>query len=200
MSPHDPRLRPPPAALIAALVLAASSLVACGDDDAPNSGAQRDTDTTQTTEREEGRDAQAERETRAIAEDLKALQRDVARSGRKLVEGDAQEQDAAKRELRAQARRARELAERTERDVAEDAQGRAELREAAEQTERGVARLRRVAEDSTEEGLRRANAELEQAERSLRSFAESLRDDAPEDEVRRALDDLRERVPDIPMP
>ncbi len=187
-------------AFIVALMLASASVAACGDDDAPNSGAQRDTEMTQTTGRGDGREAQAERETRAIAEDLKALQRDVARSGRKLVEGDAQEQDAAERELRAQARRARELAERVRRDVAEDAQGRDELREAAEQTERGAVRLRRFAEDSTEEGLARANEELEQAERSLRSFAESLRDDAPEDEARRALDDLRERVPDIPRP
>jgi hypothetical protein len=33
----------------------------------------------------------------------------------------------------------------------------------------------------------------------MTSSSITMRDDAPEDEVRRALDDLRERVPDIVM-
>lgn len=183
-------------ALVAALVVA-MPLAACGDDDEPGEQAQTDTGTTQRTDGERPRD---DAEPRAIAEELKELQRDVAQTGRALVEGTEQERAAAERDVRAQARRARELAQRAERDVDPDAPGAADLREAARDTERGVEELRRFADERRREGLDRANAELEAAEERLRSFAQSLRDAAPEEDARRALDELRERVPDIPAP
>ena len=185
---------------LAALLVATFALSACGDDDTPSQEAERDTRTTERTETDRRDGEAAEREARAIAEELKELQRDVADSGRKLVEGSPEERDAAERELRAQERRARRLAERAERELGPDASARAELRDAAQQTERGVADLRRFADERREEGLARANEELEAAEASLRSVADSLREDAPEEDVREELEKLRERVPDIPMP
>lgn len=200
--PADPHnFRRAPLALIAVLMAVALSLAACGDDeDASTQDAQRDTNTAQATDRETPSEEEVEREARAIAEELKELQRDVAQSGRTLVEGSPEERDAAERELRAQARRAERLAERAERDVVQEARGSSELREAARDTERGLAELRRYADERRRDGLRRANDELEAGEKKLRSFADSLREDAPEEDARRALDELRDRVPDIPTP
>ena len=201
MHPDRLIIRTPALIILAALLVATFALSACGDDDTPSEEAQRDTRTTERTETDRRNGEAAEREARAIAEELKELQRDVADSGRKLVEGSSEERDAAERELRAQERRAQRLAERAERELGPDATtARAELRDAARQTERGVADLRRFADDRREEGLARANERLEAAEASLRSVADSLREDAPEEDVREALEKLRERVPDIPMP
>ena len=185
--------------VLAGLMAAALSLTACGDDDEPSPEAQRDSDTTNTTGRDSASGEEAERTTRAIAAELKELQREVAETGRKLVEGTAAERDAAERELRREERRARELAERVERDVRREEGGRAALRQAARQTERGLTELRRFAEGD-EDALARANAELEAAESSLRAVAASLRAGAREEDIRRALERLRERVPDIPTP
>ena len=200
--PADPQnFRRAPLALIAVLMAVTLSLAACGDDeDASTQDARRDTNTTQATDRATPSEEEVEREARAIAEELKELQRDVVRSGRTLVEGSPEERDAAERELRAQARRAERLAERAERDVVQEARGSSELREAARDTERGLAELRRYADQRRRAGLRRANAELEAGEKKLRSFADSLREDTPEEDARRALDELRDRVPDIPAP
>ena len=201
--PADPQTfrRRAPIALLAVLLAATVVLAACGDgDDAPTQDAQGDTNTTQATERETPSEEEVEREVRALAEELKELQRDVAESGRALVEGSSEERAAAGRELRVQARRAERLADRSEREVVQEARGSSELRGAVRDTERGLAELRRYADQRRSDGLSRANDELEAAEKKLRSFAESLREDPAEEDARRALDDLRERVPDIPTP
>ena len=187
-------------AVLVALVAAAFGLAACGDDDGSDPQAERDTGTTEETSRDGASSGNgAERETRAIAEELKELQRDVVETGRKLVDGSAAGRDAAERELRGEARRARQLAEQVERDLGAGAPVRAELRQAARETERGLEELRRFAEGD-EDGLARANDQLEAAEGSLRSVADSLGAGTREEDARRALEKLRERVPEIPTP
>lgn len=63
-----------------------------------------------------------------------------------------------------------------------------------------MADLRRFADERREEGLERANEQLEAAETRLRSVADSLREEASEEDVLEELEKLRERVPDLPMP
>ncbi len=205
MSPNldIPRAAISRTALLGVLVLvlaSGSSLAACGDDDSPDPQAERDARTTQETERDRAKSGEAaDRETQAIAEELKDLQRDIAESGRKLVDGGAEERNAAERELRGHEQRARELADRAERNLAPGATARAELRAAARQTATGVAELRQFS-DRNEDRLARANEQLEAAEDSLSSVADSLRERTRERDVRRALERLRERVPEIPAP
>lgn len=200
-SMSSPRTAGPRTALItvlAALLAAAFSLAACGDDNGSDPQAERDTRTTERSKRDRARSEEGiERQTQAIAEELKDLQREVVETGRKLVDGSAAGREEAERELRGHERRARQLAERVERDLGTDAPARAELRQAARQTEHGLEELRRFAAGD-EDGLARANDQLEAAEESLRSVAGSLGRGSREEDVRRALDELRERVPEIP--
>ncbi len=200
-NPYIPRAAIPRMALLpvlALLVIASSSLAACGDDADPQ--AERDARTPQEAQRDSAKRGNgAERETRAIAEELKELQRDVAASGRQLVEGTPEQRNAAESELRRHEQRARQLADRAERNLAPGATARADLRAAARQTATGVAELRQFS-DRNEDRLTRANEQLRAAEGSLRSVAESLRDRTRDRQVRRALEELRERVPEIPAP
>ena len=191
-----------PAVVVAGLLAATFALSACGDDETSSQEAERDTRTTERTETGALSGEAAEREVRAIAAQLKELQREVADAGRKLVDGTEDERQEAERELQAQEGRARGLAQRAEREVAPNASaGAADLRKATRQTERGVADLRRFADDRREERLADANKELDAAQASLRSVADSLQADAPsEEDVRKALKKLHERVPEITMP
>ena len=199
-------LRTPIITLLAAVAACALALAvaACGDDDTPDaerdSARDRTSDTARdtTSEGDARSHDEAERETRAIAQELKELQRDAAESGSKLVEGSPAERDAAERELRAHERRARALASRADRAL--DAEERAELRAAARDTQDALEELRRFAREEGEDSLTRANEQLQSAEARLRTLADSLGGEAREPEVRRAIEQLRQRVPEIPSP
>lgn len=70
--------------MLAALLGGTVVLSACGGDETPSEKVE--TRTTEGTENDRLTGEAAEREARAIAQELKELQRDVADSGRKLVE------------------------------------------------------------------------------------------------------------------
>jgi len=120
------------------------------------------------------------------------LQRDVRQKARHLLEDPMARRDARKHLKRAEAK-AREVADRIERELPKDATLRNSLMRANERTAQAARALRRSTRANRRKALSRARRALRYARRNLGNAADLL---SPE--ARRRLDELD--LPDVSQP
>ena len=137
-----------PVAVLLTLLLALSALAACGEDDA---GPAAD---------------EASAEAQRIAEATRELERDLTRAGREAIAGAEGTAETADEELvlrlEALEERARELAERAERELAGDEQARESLRRANEDVAQASESLQDLVRQNDGEAADRARRLLEE--------------------------------------
>ncbi len=142
--------------------------------------------------------AQISKTAQDIALQTEQIARDVARTGRDLVQN-PQSREAATSRLRDQEGRARKLADRARRELPDRKAGRQSLIEANQRTAETAARLQKLGRSQ------QGQADLDAARQELMAFrqradraTQELRKDLSPS-ARRQLDDLRKQVPDLPQ-
>lgn len=164
---------------VLSILAAVLAIAACGEQAAPSPD----------------RPAQSAEE---IARQTEELAREVGETGRNVAE-DPQGRQEAIRELERQERRARELARRAREELPQQDAAREGLVEANERTAQAASGLQEFARsDRNRDALRGAREDLSRSQDRAAEAIDRLSGQLSP-EARRRLDDLRERVPEIPQ-
>ncbi len=134
-----------------------------------------------------------------LAEQTEEVAGDVGQTARRLVES-PERREAAVQQLEQQEQRARRLADRAREELPSQEAARQELVEANERTATAAARLQQFARsEGNEQALAAAREELGRARAGASRAIDEL-GDRLSPQGRRRLDQLLERVPEIPRP